>query len=303
MTVSEGVGVEAGLHSPSHNKTRILYDSSFFKEHRATTLPTPTELRAINKESGNIRGIYFNRPPPVKFPSLGLIVKYGADATIVEAETQHMVHNKLKGKVPVPEVFGWTEDSGQVFIYMSLIEGETLEQRWGALNEEEREAVCRELNGMAKIWKTLDYPNHDHILYVGGLGNQPLNDIFLSSHPDLAGPFYGADAVQKFQDGCGIEIDGNVPVVFTHDDLVPPNIMLSSGPNPVVAAVIDFGQSGWYPAYWEYCKARRVGLRPQYFDEDLGEEWRTKYLPTILDKVDDETVYHPWLLFVLSHGI
>ncbi|KAK1598224.1 uncharacterized protein LY79DRAFT_655987 [Colletotrichum navitas] len=33
------------------------------------------------------------------------------------------------------------------------------------------------------------------------------------------------------------------------------------------------------------------------------EEWRTKYLPTILDPVDDETHHHPWLYFVLSKGI
>lgn len=117
----------------------------------------------------------------------------------------------------------------------------------------------------------------------------------------MAGPFHGADAVQKFQNGCDIEIDDEVPVVFTHDDLVPPNIILSPGPNPRVAAIIDWGQAGWYPAYWEYCKARRV--RPIDFDEELYEEWITKYLPTILDPVDDETTYHPWLWFVLSKGI
>ena len=48
-----------------------------------------------------------------------------------------MVHRQLKDIVPVPEVFGWVEDGDQVFIYMSLIKGEILEQRWGVLNEEE----------------------------------------------------------------------------------------------------------------------------------------------------------------------
>ncbi|KAJ6001357.1 hypothetical protein N7522_006584 [Penicillium canescens] len=263
----DGVEVNAGLHDSSHNTTRTIPGSSVFREHRASTLPTPAEVRAINEESGHIRGIRFNRPPPVKFPSLGLIVKYGADATVTEAKTQNM--------------------TVAAFIYMSLIGGETLEHRWGALNEEEREAVCKELNHMVKAWKSLEQP--DQVLYVGGLDNQPLNDIFLSDHRDLTGPFHGADAVQKFQNGCDIEIDGEVPVVFTHDDLVPPNILLSPGPNPVVAAILDWGQAGW--------------ANPEYFDEDLDEEWNTKYLPTILDPVDDETVYHPWLWFVLSKGI
>jgi hypothetical protein len=161
----EGVEGEAGLHYSSHNTTRTISDSSFFREHRASTLPIPAEVRAINEESGNIRGTRFNRPPPVKFPSLGLIVKYGADTTVTETETQNMVYKQLEGKVPVPEVFGWTEDGGQVFIYMSLIGGEPLEQRWGALNDEEREAVCKELNGMVKAWRSLELP--DQVLYVG----------------------------------------------------------------------------------------------------------------------------------------
>ena len=161
----ERVEGEANLHDSSHNTTSTIYDSSFFREHRASTLPIPAEVRAINEESGNIRATRFNRPPPVKFPSLGLIVKYGADTTVAEAETQNMVYKQLKGKVPVPEVFGWTEDGGQVFIYMFLIGGEPLEQRWGALNDEEREAVCKELNGMVKAWRLLEVP--DQVLYVG----------------------------------------------------------------------------------------------------------------------------------------
>ncbi|KAJ5557209.1 hypothetical protein N7494_001124 [Penicillium frequentans] len=267
----EGVEGEAGLHNPAHNRINTISDSSFFRKNRASTLPNPAEVRAINEGSGNIRGTSFNRPPPVKFPSLGLIVKYGADTSVTEAETQHMVYKQLKGKVPVPEVYGWTENGGQVFIYMSLIKGETLEQRWVALNDMERMAVCKELNGMVKAWRSSEKP--DQVFYVG---NQPLSDIFLSGHRDLAGPFHGADAVQKFQNGCDIEIDGEVPVVFTHDDPVPPNILSSPGTNPVVAAIIDWGQAGWYPAYWEYCKARRVRPNPGYFDDDLDEEWTTR---------------------------
>jgi hypothetical protein len=31
----------------------------------------------------------------------------------------------------------------------------------------------------------------------------------------------------------------------------------------------------------------------------MQEEWRDKYLPMILDPVDEETYYYPWLYFVL----
>lgn len=91
-----------------------------------------------------------------------------------------------------------------------------------------------------------------------------------------------------------------MPVVFTRNDFVPPNILLSTGPDPTVAAIIDWGQAGWYPAYWEYCKARRVLVD---FDDAVQEEWHTKYLAMILDPWDDDAYHHPWLWFVLSKGI
>lgn len=128
-------------------------------------------------------------------------------------------------------------------------------------------------------------------------------DVFFLSHPENAGPLQGLNAVQQFQDACGIEINEEAPVVFTHDDLIPPNILLSSGPNPRVAAVIDRGQAGWYPAYWEYSKTRCIRPSPQYFNDATEEEWKAKHLPMILDPVDDETIYHPWLYFVSSKGI
>lgn len=137
---------------------------------------------------------------------------------------------------------------------------------------------------------------------VGGLANQPLNDIFLANSPCFQGPFRGADAVRKFQEACGIDIDGKTAAVFTHADLAPPNIILSEGPRPRVMAVIDWGQAGWYPTYWEYCKARRVRADPDMFDDAMQEEWWTKYLLAILDPVHD-TTYYSWLQFVLSKGI
>ena len=35
---------------------------------------------------------------------------------------------KLKNRVPVPEVYGWCRDGEEVFIYMQLVEGPTLDE-------------------------------------------------------------------------------------------------------------------------------------------------------------------------------
>ena len=140
---------------PAHEKTKIFPESIFFTENRAAALPKPDEMRAINKATGEFRATLFNRPLPVKLESLGLFVKYGADVGPVEAQTQVLVREKLQGRVPVPEVYGWTEDGGQKFIYMELIQGDTLEERWRGMTEPERLVVCEELKDMVSTWREL----------------------------------------------------------------------------------------------------------------------------------------------------
>jgi thiamine kinase-like enzyme len=50
------------------------------------------------------------------------------------------------------------------------------------------------------------------------------------------------------------------PINFTHGDLHRSNILVTpaaDGPSRVMA-IVDWHQCGWYPAYWEYCNARRT---------------------------------------------
>ncbi|OQE31056.1 hypothetical protein PENFLA_c002G09407 [Penicillium flavigenum] len=175
------------------------------------------------------------------------------------------------------------------------------------MDEDERLAVCDELKQIVKVWRVL--PQGEQNSSIGmqfrkaTVNEATVNGGFPQVPSGSRWPFQGANAIRQFQDSCGVEINSDVPIVFTHNDLVPPNILLSPGPNPKVAAIIDFGQAGWYPAYWEYCKARRVRVDPEHFSDATQEGWWTKCLLMILDPVDDEGFYHPWLWFVLSRGI
>ena len=93
-----------------------------------------------------------------------------------------------------------------------------------------------------------------------------------------------------------------MPVVFTHNDLCPPNILISRGETPKVVAIIDWNQSGWLPWYWESCKSRQVGLVTDSFDDALLDEWHEKYVPAIVDSTDD-MYYHSFIYFALSMGM
>lgn len=44
-------------------------------------------------------------------------------------------------------------------------------------------------------------------------------------------------------------------ITFTHGDLHRSNILVSLEDPAQVVAIVDWEQSGWYPEYWEYCKA------------------------------------------------
>lgn len=232
-----------------------------------------------------------------------------------------MIRERLQGRVPVPEVFGWEEDGEQGFLYMELVEGDSLMERWSGLSEDEIRGVCGELRGMMELVRGLEQDDGPYIgeftLYTpvstglivhhtGSLNNQPLKDLFLTHNPTINGPYQGPNAIDQFQETCGLWITttntNQTPIAFTHNDLLPPNILISPGPNPKVTAIVDWAQAGWYPAYWEYCKSRYIRVNPTYFSDAAIAEWRTKYLPLIVDSVDEEGGYHAWLYFALSKG-
>lgn len=70
-------------------------------------------------------------------------------------------------------------------------------------------------------------------------------------------------------------------ICFTHSDLHLRNILVSgeTGSRGVVG-VVDWGQAGWYPEYWEYCKALLLTGHQGWYSEG----WLLK----VLDPYDDE---------------
>ncbi|KAK4249249.1 kinase-like domain-containing protein [Corynascus novoguineensis] len=275
-------------------------NTGFAAAHPKTLLPSPASIRARNIATKHPDATNPNRPPPVKISELGLIVKYGLFVTRAEADAQRFAYQQLQGRVPVPEVIGWAEDAGQGFLYMNLINAPTLSARWRSLTEAERTALCGELREMVQAWRQLKQNPDD--TYVGAVGKRPLNDIIIRDKNNLRGPWQGPEPVKAFHHACDIEISGRTPIIFTHSDLVPCNILVTRGPNPRVAAIIDWAQAGWYPSYWEWCKAKWVDMASDLGMDDAAQrQWRERYLSGILDPLPDSSVYYPWLRFALAN--
>ncbi|KAK3369364.1 hypothetical protein B0T24DRAFT_557353 [Lasiosphaeria ovina] len=258
-----------------------ISDSTFITRHGAGTLPPPTQVRARAGADADNR-----RPRPVIFRDLGLVVKFGQDVTEIEAKTQQFVHKELQGTVPVPEVYGWEVDikRGETYIYMALVAGNTLAAEWGNMTQKHKEVLCNQLRTMWWAWRHLQHP-HPQVTghYIGTLTRQPVRDVHLVENGKTIGPLDGDAAVGTFNNRCEIDLPtASAETVFTHDDINVFNIMVArEATGPKVVAVLDWAQSGWYPEYWESCKAFSTRLHPNKFSTELMDDWML-WLPQVL---------------------
>lgn len=129
-------------------------DTSYFKKWES--LPTPLEVRAQalkQHQSGTItdsRKLYLPQapywnPPPVLFRAKNLWVKWGRVVRLSEAKSLYIIRKFLSDSFPAPEIYGWHQDDSEVFIYCEWLEGPTLEQAWGSMDDDNRIVVSRQL--------------------------------------------------------------------------------------------------------------------------------------------------------------
>ena len=145
---------------PSATKLEMDFlDSSFFQNHDPHKhLPKPQEVRALSGKPSA-------QPDPVRFEELGLIVKFGPHVTVEEALCIWAIRRVLHDSVPVPEVYGWRVDGREVFIYMELIRGDTLMERWDALSDDDRISICDQLRKMTTSFRRLEQDPKD--IFIG----------------------------------------------------------------------------------------------------------------------------------------
>ncbi|KAI9163543.1 hypothetical protein HJFPF1_05160 [Paramyrothecium foliicola] len=277
-------------------------DSSFFTRNGpGALLPDPKDILA-QQLSKNPKYLRLEGPAPVIYKDLGLVVKLGTEPAVTIAEGQCLwAVRKHLPQVPVPEVYGWTKEGDHVFLYMELIDGLPLEERWDNLGEDERTQVCGQLRAMFTQMRQLRQDSEDS--FLGAINRDPYTDVmFTNGVLPRAGPFssvpdfhdwlslmireparmhFPGVPVEDIPDPYRQKLPDNARVVFTHADLHPSNIMVSRESPCAVIAIVDWAQSGWYPDYWEYCKS--------LYAVDQEGEWATEYIPRFLQKPTDES--------------
>ncbi|EEQ29011.1 conserved hypothetical protein [Microsporum canis CBS 113480] len=120
---------------PPAESATFLESAFFSRNGPGAELPSPANVREQGTvQDPTLKGRNFGFQP-VRYEHLSLIVKYGRAPQVTVAEGQLLwALRRVLPTVPVPEVYGWTHDNGQGFIYMELVKGVTLEQRWEFLD-------------------------------------------------------------------------------------------------------------------------------------------------------------------------
>nr|POF06968.1 hypothetical protein CFP56_31592 [Quercus suber] len=275
---------------PDISKTEMnFYDTSFFQEGPTVRqLPSPSSI--LQQSPNSASGV-------VKLSHLNLAVKFNSSSYLRLEEAQTLRAIRLafpNGEIPVPEVFGWRQHEGNNFIYMQLIQGQTLREAWSSLSQTNREAICVQLSDVVRSLQRL---THDRPgLLIGSINGGSVQDRFFKLDFEK-GPFLD---IQSFNDWTlaaatrhippPVDVDGlyrdllpdSGNVYFTHGDLTLGNIIISDTSGSwKIESIIDWEQAGWYPEYWEYCKL--------LYGVEYTHEWREEgWVDLVMKSFDDE---------------
>lgn len=158
-------------HLPDATKPNMDFlDSSFFK-NPGQCLPTPAQVRALSSDVSTSP-----QPRPIIFENPDVFVKFGPYITVAEAQCLWMIRRVFHGRIPVPEVFGWrTDKENYVFIYMELIQGQTLLDIWDDLTSLDKKSLCDQLCQIVSFLRQLGQFSSD--MYIGAA--QSHNGIIL----------------------------------------------------------------------------------------------------------------------------
>jgi hypothetical protein len=232
-----------------------------------------------------------------------VVVKFGSHVTLSEAKSMIFVEENTK-TIPVPKIFACYSygpiqrdigDHGSLFdtyIFMSFVEGQSLDKAWETYDSITKNQVTNQLKGYLRELRQIS-----HRSYIGSVDFGPVTDPILESH-HVKGPFDSEEAfnnaiIDAYQSKApkrqiknflaGMLSQKKHQIVFTHGDLRLQNIMVKDG---YVSGILDWEFSGWYPEYWEFSKALYVWK--------WQNDW-IEYLVQVLEPYYPEYAIHSFL--------
>ena len=136
----------------------------------AKPLPTPAQIRSSTFDS-TFQILHHREHGPyaqkvLYIPDLCLVIKHGPRTTISEGQTLWMV-GKYCPEVRIPTVYGWCRDADETFIYLSYIDGVSLDSRLDTLGDTELKDIALQIAPMMASIRHFRQPPQD--TFVGEL--------------------------------------------------------------------------------------------------------------------------------------
>lgn len=188
-----------------------------------------------------------------------LVVKVGRSVRMTELHNALFVREHTS--IAVPAIHLAFSRGAINYMVMDRISGRCLQDDWAKFTDEERTSVLSQLRQYLDELRSLPPP-----CVPGPVGGGRLEGQWFT--------FYGKDPFESYDDLVSwmnrmlkiahaehvvgrFTTDGQ-PLVFTHQDISPRNLILDDDGK---LWMIDWDLAGWYPPYFEYaCIAEDIGV-------------------------------------------
>ncbi|KIJ59287.1 hypothetical protein HYDPIDRAFT_118718 [Hydnomerulius pinastri MD-312] len=209
--------------------------------------------------------------------------------------------------IPVPKMIQYGDHRSFGSILMSRIPGVMLSEACNSesLSPTQVETIGQELAMYLDLMRNYKSPMGSRVCSLNG---GPLFSPFLPA--DRVGPCDDEDAfhatfleyaLPDFWTVRGIRFEDNLtiakdfvamthPIVFTHGDLMPWNIMVHNGH---ISGIIDWECAGWFPDYYEYTYMVKI---------DVPDSWWNKLVKSMPSYRFERELqgYRAWLTFAAN---
>ncbi|EFZ03393.1 aminoglycoside 3'-phosphotransferase/choline kinase domain protein [Metarhizium robertsii] len=197
-----------------------------------------------------------------------------------QQELEAMQYAASSTSVPLPRIHRTYQLRQGLFIAMDYIRGESLEDLWARLTDEEKRKAVAQVWDSVRQLHACRPPSGLGGMAAASVGGGPVRDGALGVEDDGPaglGPFVeSADFVSVVDERTDFAEFPRQPdqVAFVHADICPRNIIRAADGK---LYLIDWEFAGWWPLYWERMKWHFADFPPmpdfiRLMDEFSAEE-------------------------------
>lgn len=169
-------------------------------------------------------------------------------------------------EIPAPRPLGLLVSKTTSYIFMSFVPGLTVNKIWPKASHEQKISISNQIGEVLLKLRQINVPDGVSLGGVCGEGckdarrhtrisQERISTCAAFEDFQFSNPYYGgADYISLLR---GLLSSHTAAIVFTHGDIRPENIVFQPDQhgNYLLAGIIDWEQSGFYPDYFECTKA------------------------------------------------